>query len=689
MNPGSFAKKLARIIPPALDPAYHAHGRSRTFFFQGVAVLAIVAGLAVIGWLPLPAEPTLFVFGVFAIAMATTRWIYDHYGFDSLAYSAANWLESEIFLAGLCIEVALASGGHTYLGAFYILMAVLLAQSAGNHPSVLAGVAAPILVVVAFAYHSELPVAGERPMLWSLAGLSVVLAGFFGSERVKQIGLLELAMKSEHELNLTRVNLDAERRLRDVEKDWLSTLEQATAALYVMDRNGLCLTYRESGQAPGLRRQDGSLEIADLYEVLRRIEATGVPASIYGQPATESERYLDIRIVPLPLRDQERRFAVLAQDATDRVEFERKNRELQEHFALADRMVAMGTLSAGVAHEINNPLTYISGNLEYLLSREDLPESYRSPLEDIQSGFAQVASIVQGLKRLSHPTPSRTFEAVDLVELVQRVHRLVAADFHHLTQLQVEVPDRPVMVSCRPDEIVQVLLNLLINARQALPERPRDENRIIVRVVSDEISGTLSVEDNGAGIPADRLRRIFDPFFTTKSPGSGTGLGLSVSYHIATEHGGQLRVYSKENEGSTFTLSLPLAGNIETRERRPILIVDDEVRTLTLFRNVLRDFAVTTAASVHEALPYLKQPFSAVLCDIRLGDGTGPELLRAAPDALRERFLFLTALPPGTAELADLPPGVRVLQKPIALEELRRQLHAVASRSDAHGRSLH
>lgn len=254
---------------------------------------------------------------------------------------------------------------------------------------------------------------------------------------------------------------------------------------------------------------------------------------------------------------------------------------------------------------------------------------------------------------------------------------MIAKEFRHTAELEIALPPAPVCVAGHPDRIQQVLLNLLINARQAMPPRPPPENRIALRVAVTDHDAIIEVADNGTGISKENLQRIFDPFYTTKGPGIGTGLGLSVSYQIAREHGGRIEVRSTLGAGTVFTLVLPLQGKSVTRPR--VLIVDDEERNLALFSRVLTRFEVVAATGIAEALPLLGGVLHAVLCDVRLTDGSGFELYRKAPASLKSKFVFLTALPPDAAELTSKPDGVRVLHKPIPLERLEHELNDVVN----------
>jgi signal transduction histidine kinase len=253
-----------------------------------------------------------------------------------------------------------------------------------------------------------------------------------------------------------------------------------------------------------------------------------------------------------------------AQEAERTLAVAQAQLELKDKLILADKMAALGVLTAGVAHEISNPLTYILGNIEHLLTRRDLDETVRQPLVDVQSGFHQIERIVGEMRTFSHWRPAPTPEVFDLRDVCSRTERMMAAELRYAAHVTFELPPAPVPVCGSPERIQQILLNLLINARQALPPRPAAENRIAVTLRTGT-AAVLEVADNGAGMDQDTLRRVFDPFFTTKEPGTGTGLGLSVSYQIAADHGGGIDVRSQPGAGTVFTLTLP----VHTAEQEP------------------------------------------------------------------------------------------------------------------------
>jgi len=241
-------------------------------------------------------------------------------------------------------------------------------------------------------------------------------------------------------------------------------------------------------------------------------------------------------------------------------------------------------MAAGVAHEINNPLAYVRSNLEFVLEEfSDLADRFdrlvrrfpnvaggatgfpdvesrlrelRQAMDEANEGVTRVAGIVGGLKQFSS-RPISEIGAVDLVAVTQSSLRMATRTLQDRARLVLRLEPVPTV---RGGEayLGQVVLNLLVNAAQAIPDEDSVRHQITVTTfTAPDGAAVLEVTDTGAGIPADVAARIFEPFFTTKPPGQGTGLGLSVSRQIVEAFGGRLSVDSAEGEGATFRLVLP------------------------------------------------------------------------------------------------------------------------------------
>ena len=250
----------------------------------------------------------------------------------------------------------------------------------------------------------------------------------------------------------------------------------------------------------------------------------------------------------------------------------RKVRDLEQRFLETVRVYALGVIAASVAHELRTPLTALQANLDLAKMRgrkltEQLrpgavvgppeQESLGKLLDQVGGASAAAGQAIEITRGVELGHRRRDDEQVaDLTEVVNLTLKCVRGDLLARSQLFVEAEPH-LVVAASPTRVGQVVLNLLINALQALPDRPRNENLVVIRVRPAGGNVTLEVEDNGSGIPADVVDRIFDPFFTTK-PQGGTGLGLAISRKIVEEARGAIAVDSAPGRGTRFAVTLPV-----------------------------------------------------------------------------------------------------------------------------------
>ena len=241
---------------------------------------------------------------------------------------------------------------------------------------------------------------------------------------------------------------------------------------------------------------------------------------------------------------------LLIEDITDRI-------RLEEQLQISEKMASIGLLAAGVAHEVNTPLTGISSFTQMLLDGADPADPKTALLEKIERQTFRAAKIVNGLLTLSRPgTPGGERTDVDLNAVIGDVFSLLEHQFEvGKIRVRRELSATPAIVRGIEHQLQQVFLNLFLNARDAMPRG--GWLTVISRVEGDQLIAEVS--DTGSGIPSEQLARIYDPFFTTKAIGRGTGLGLSISYGIVHEHDGTIRCDSAVGQGTRFTLALPLA----------------------------------------------------------------------------------------------------------------------------------
>ncbi len=267
-------------------------------------------------------------------------------------------------------------------------------------------------------------------------------------------------------------------------------------------------------------------------------------------PASDDRRELLVNLAMAPLRQADRSEAgwiLVIADVTDRA-------SLEEQLRLSEKMAAIGLLAAGVAHEVNTPLTGISSFTQLLLERSEDGDPRRELLEKIERQTFRAAKIVNNLLNMARPSSGEAVP-VDLNVIVGDVLSLLEHQFRaSRVQVRREMAASPVVVKGLEYKLQQVFLNLFLNARDAMQKG--GWLTVATRIRGQEV--IVEVGDTGVGIPPEHLARIYDPFFTTKGEGRGTGLGLSVTYGIVQEHGGTLSCESDYGQGTRFRLALPL-----------------------------------------------------------------------------------------------------------------------------------
>ncbi|SEU02178.1 PAS domain S-box-containing protein [Stigmatella erecta] len=325
------------------------------------------------------------------------------------------------------------------------------------------------------------------------------------------------------------------------------------------------------------------------------------------------------------------------------------HRRLETQLRLADRMVSVGTMAAGVAHEINNPLAYVCSNLSYLGNvlaqgtppAEALPE-LREVVAETEEGIGRVRSIVQDLKAFARSDEDRV-GPVDVHQVMEGALRLVRNELSYRARV-VRALDPVPAVRGNEGRLGQVLVNLLVNAVQAFPKADLDQNRIRLATRCEGPSWVVvEVEDNGPGMEPEVLERIFDPFFTTKPVGVGTGLGLAICHSIVHSMGGQIDVRSRRGHGSVFRVVLPTfqgedvvlpvlpARQEHEAPRRRLLLIDDEPAVGTSVRRLLQGVhEVHAVQDAREALSLLSrgEHYDAILCDVVMPGMSGVDFLR-------------------------------------------------------------
>ena len=385
------------------------------------------------------------------------------------------------------------------------------------------------------------------------------------------------------------------------------------------------------------------------------------------------------------LRDEEGRVTGRRCTIQDVTELKRAQERLQE----AGRLASIGELAAGVAHEINNPLTSILGFSE-LLAAGDLPESAKNDLEKISSDARRAARVVQNLLSFSRRrTPSKQFG--DVAEIVKKsleikAYDLQVSNIQITTDLSEDVPN----TMLDEYELVQVMVNLMTNAEQAMTEA-HGGGQLTIRTTTVGDAIRISVTDDGGGFAPENINRIFDPFFTTKEVGKGTGLGLSICYGIVQQHGGQLWAENSPGGGARFHIELPVVGPDGEDElhdpildeaagsRKHILVVDDEANIRGLIARELASEGhdVDLARDGGEAWSKLqRRAYDHVLLGLKMPGMSGQELyglIRESDSRMADKVIFITG-DTLSAETFDFlsAAGNPSLSKPFHGEQLRQ-----------------
>ena len=237
------------------------------------------------------------------------------------------------------------------------------------------------------------------------------------------------------------------------------------------------------------------------------------------------------------------------------------------HLMQSEKLSALGTLVAGITHELNSPLTVIMGFASVLKTRLDPQSDEWDMVERMHGESVRCRNLVRQMLSFSRADEEAPRKRTDLGALVGACARLLRTDFRDAgADLVVDVAERLPEVELNTDQWTQVLLNLLTNALQAVSEqREERRGRVTVRLVGSSERLRIVIGDNGPGIARNHLRRIFDPFFTTKPAGQGTGLGLSITHGIVTDHGGTITAANDPNGGAIFVIELPVNGGSGVR----------------------------------------------------------------------------------------------------------------------------
>jgi PAS domain S-box-containing protein len=395
---------------------------------------------------------------------------------------------------------------------------------------------------------------------------------------------------------------------------------------------------------------------------------------------------------------------------------------MQKQLELADRVASLGTMAAGTAHELNNPLAVVVTNAGFLdeelvqlhadLKSSVLHEVTKdrftrifAAVRDVQSSASRMARIVRDLRTFARPAENES-QHVDLAGCIEWAVRATAHEFQHRAQLSTRLGHAP-SVAGDSGRIEQVLVNLLVNAAHAITPGHAERNEVCVTLRMDASGrAVIDISDTGNGIRPEVMQKMFTPFFTTKPAGSGTGLGLSICQGIVKSMGGEISVTSELGSGTTFSVTMPPGPGSATvppvesaaeftMARGRVLVIDDETALLRAMHRILEDenHTVTATESAIDALAMIARGdrFDVILSDLMMPSMTGVEFyhaLLARDPALAACVVFVSggAVTSRVDSFLKAVPNLR-LDKPFKAAQLRDITQMVLARRHSAGLS--
>ena len=537
------------------------------------------------------------------------------------------------------------------------------------------------------------------------------------AKRTEPLGYLLKPVKAAELRSAVEVALykhQMEKRLRERERWFSTTLRSIADAVITVDLAGK-VTYMNpaatslTGVEPAAAMGRPIVEVLRLsghaagddspvLQALREGRTVELREGTLENVASGASRLINDSAAPV-VDDAETLGAVMIfRDVTDQ-------KKVQRQLELNDRLASLGTMAAGVAHEINNPLAVVMANAAFLaeeLNELQAPGGALPPaaarklagaaeaLRDLESAGTRIGRIVADLRAFSRP-PQTVADDVEVERCVEWALRTTAHEFRHRARVVVQVQAVP-RVKADELRLGQVLINLLVNAAHAIAPGQAERNE--VRVTTSRLDDgriLIEVQDSGSGIPAAVLPHIFEPFYTTKAVGTGTGLGLSICHGIVVSLGGAIQVESEEGKGTTVRVTLPAAAAAAPAAPAPaperkkpargrILVIDDEEMVRRALARVFRDHDLTLAESAAQALALLDEgrSFDLILSDLMMPVMTGielyEELLRRDP-RLASQVVFMSG-GATTSRAADFLRSVpnRFIAKPFAAGALQALL---------------
>ncbi|HEY3384559.1 MAG TPA: PAS domain S-box protein [Vicinamibacterales bacterium] len=505
--------------------------------------------------------------------------------------------------------------------------------------------------------------------------------------------------------------VDAQRALNESEAYYRALFENSPFPMWVFDLATLeflavnaaaCQQYgytRDEFARMDLRDIRPPEDVERLHEIVSVIGPDTAPRTDLVRHKTKGGALIDVEVTGQRVRfgDRDARMVVI-NDVTER-------RRLEHQLQQSQKMEAIGQLAGGIAHDFNNLLTIINNCAD--LAADDLTDSHpaRGYLTAVREAGDRATRLTAQLLAFSR-RQVRQPEVLDVNEIVRRIdpmlRRLIGEDIDLVTVCADAV--QPVVID--RGQIEQVLVNLVVNARDAMPDGGKLTIETTNVELDDHYAGEhvgvvpgrhvmLSVADTGCGMDAETQAQIFEPFFTTKTPGKGTGLGLSTVYGIVKQNGGHVWVYSEPGKGSTFKVYFPGTAGTPSAPRpstptqssggtETILVVEDEPQVRGLVQRILEHsgYTVLTAANASEALAVVGRapgPIDALLTDVVMPEISGRQLAdRLCATSPGLKVLFMSGYTANAiVHHGVLDPGIAFIGKPFTADDLRRRLREV------------
>jgi signal transduction histidine kinase len=436
----------------------------------------------------------------------------------------------------------------------------------------------------------------------------------------------------------------------------------------LLEGRGLDALRLQPGELVGRTIYEAAKELPDLIKGFLR----ALGGTIFVGCYRVGRHHFDVHWAPLLNEDGTiRGVSGIALEVTARIAAERARKETEARLVAAERLVSMGRLAAGVAHEINNPLAWVMSNLEFAIDRagrgEGDPE-LAELLGEAKLGAERVRDIVRDLRVFARSEGETG--GCDAVAVARASLAMARNELRHRAQVETRFEQVP-MVAIPQRQLGQVLVNLLVNAAQAIREGSAADNAVTVGVRPDREGVVVEVRDTGSGMPREIRERIFEPFFTTKQ-GEGMGLGLALCQTMVHEAGGEISVESEPGKGSTFRVWLPTAETAAAGQsltppaarleeaaskgpeptpapgrRSRVLVVDDEPLVGKTVARVLVEHDVEYVPGAEEALERIHHGsrYDALVCDLMMPEMTGMDLAQRLADEeheLSRHMVFLT-----------------------------------------------